>query len=245
MDPEVRNCFNRNFVMGCTGDRDYEWYPGDARDTFLANNPGGEGSGFWCHGMQNTFTNNVSCNNRIGFNAFCFSTLNYNYPSVPGGVEDTFFDPRLAVPSQFSGNVVCSNAINGLEFWALPDTGTWQADCWHNGADQVVLGGGVPASLSFDHLRTLSDGGDIGSAIHSSAGYAFVIKLANSRLEGSGTGLLTTKVRYEVSNTTLQNGLNIDWDLVGYEGWGGPSQGVSVINCKGVPWTAGDPNIEC
>jgi len=243
--PEVRNVFERNFVMGCLGQTEYEYFPLDAKFQNLAGIPGGEGSGFWFHGTMNTVRGNVACNNIVGINAFLFRPLTYNHSSLPGGPKNTPFNRFRAVPVDFRGNVAFSNAINGFEAWNLPEDGSWVAhetDCWHNGSNQVAVGSGERGSVSFDRLRTLAADG-VGVGIHSSAAYTFVIKLTNSRLEGSDTGLLTAQARYEVVNTTLHNKLNIDWRLNNDGSWSGPSRGVLVKNCKAEPLVEGEPNI--
>ncbi len=237
--PEVGNTFRQNLVMGCIGESPQL----GAKFSMLLNIPGGEGSGFWFHGTKNTVTGNVSCNNIIGINAFHFHALSYFYPSTPGGPDDTQYDPTTAVPLDFSGNTCFSNAVNGLEVWNLPADGTWlatQLDCWHNGLHQVELGDGERSGISFDHLRTLADG-LVGTGIQSAVGYAFTIKLVNSRIEGSTSGILPVAQRYEVSNTTLHSGLCINWDVPGYYDFA-PTSGVSV-NCQAIPWNAGDPVI--
>lgn len=240
--PEIRNVFERNFVMGCKGTDELRGSGAAAKFLFLRNNPGAEGSGFWFHGTRNIVRGNVACNNNIGINAFSFRPHHYNVPILPG-IEPTvpYRDPR---PIEFDQNACFSNVYVGFEFWNLPESPPlWEAsnlDCWHNGAHQAFAGSGERTSIALRGFRALAQGG-VTSGLHTSQAYTFSVGISNCRIEGCLVGIFTARVCYVIENSTLQNKLNIKWTW--NRPWPGPSRGVAVVNVSATPLVEGEPNI--
>jgi hypothetical protein len=144
--PEVRNTFRHNLVAysGVGNDR-----PEDAQlfraDQNMANNcPGCEGSGYWFHGIQNTFDGNEAWNNYRGIMLFNqqqpgqggqggtgaqLAQAIESFPSVPSIPPDTLLSLAQQVtmlPLSMTNNVAASNTLAGLETWAtsrFPDIG--------------------------------------------------------------------------------------------------------------------------
>jgi hypothetical protein len=207
--PEVRNTFERNFVMGSVGtfDADFPTVPVNGKNGVLGGQPGSEGAGFWFHGLKNRIIGNVAINNKIGINFVHFGALTYNYPSRPGGPLDRPYDKSTARILEFNGNATAANLFAGTETW---DCGIRAShlDSWHNGMAQLTAE--ENGSFNLDNVRCLAQGW-ITYAIHTNGAYNWQMKVHNSRLEGCAVGCLPVRLNYRITNSTLYNKTNIDW----------------------------------
>jgi hypothetical protein len=233
--PEVRNTFERNFVMGSEGTvlTDYPEHLVNGKQGTLYGQPGSEGAGFWFHGLKNRINGNVSINNKIGINFVHFGALDYKYPSRPGGPMDTPYDKWTAKTLEMNGNVTAANLLAGTETWDAGVTAT-NLDAWHNGGAQILAeeNGG----FNLTNARCLAQGW-ITEAIRSNSNYNWHIKVHNSRLEGCAVGCQPVRLNYKITNSTLYNKINIDWRRSPYVA---PQD--YEVNCLGIP-AAGDHNL--
>lgn len=207
--PEVRNTFERNFVMGSVGAvmTDMPGFIVDGKNGALFGQPGSEGAGLWFHGVMNRINGNVSMNNKIGINFVGFGSLKYNYPSQPGGPMDTPYDKFTAKVIEMDGNVTACNLFVGTEAWDVPVRAT-QLDCWHNGGAQIEAAEG--GSFNLDYVRCLAQDW-ITEAIRSNGNYVWSMAVNNARFEGCANGILPAITSYKITNSTLYCKTNIDW----------------------------------
>jgi len=201
--PEVRNVITDNLVMFARGNTQFGR---DGIRSFSANNPGGEGAGFWLHGLENTFRFNVSTNNRTGFDLFNFEPLEYLVPSEPGGTPDR---RATATPLAFESNTAVANYHSGVESWQM-NAEAVGLKSFRNGFSQVFAGSGRGNSLSLRKSHLLAQGGDT-TGYHSSHGYTTAVEVRDSIIEGCREGLMDVRRVATYEDTTLKNLTNIDW----------------------------------
>lgn len=210
--PEVRNVFDRNFVMGCKGNGI------NGKFNFVAPNfkPGAEGAGFWFHGMQNYIRNNVSINNAVGFQYFYRNQVGNSIPSIPGGEYDATINPKTVVPLECTDNEGIANAITGHETWNNPVALIIEnLSVWHNGQAQVKPGGGESAFVTINNLFAL-DKNWWTHGISSSAAYNNLIKLDNAVIEGCSIGFGDARYIY-LDDCLLKNVVNINFVIRPYK----------------------------
>lgn len=212
---EIRGQYLRNFAMGCKGRPQNE---GDGKlflvdPTLFA--PGAEGAGFWFHGPHQTIQGNVSINNAIGYQFMNMAqVLGRKVPGVPGGANDTVFDPETASPISFSGNVGASNMQAGIEEWRAPGWTAVAFDAWRNGQHSANFGTGEGGAIRFRDSRFVNvledDGTACGLGISSSAAYTGTSEFVGGEVRGHDVGLRDARILNRFRDCTLQNLVNID-----------------------------------
>ncbi len=111
--PEVRNVLDSNIVAYTLG-------TGTASSETPMTGvgcPGCEGFGYWARGPRQTFVNDQSWDNLVGFALFNRDQLTGQIPSMPGRPLDAPMDPK-AIPLAFKGNISIGGQ-NGLESWSM------------------------------------------------------------------------------------------------------------------------------
>ena len=202
---EVRNVFRRNVAAYTRGNG------GAAVGNVLL---GAEGSGFWFHGMRQVFDGNESWNNVIGFQLFYMDQLDGMVPSAPGGLPDTAFNSKQAVPISYKGNRAISNRIVGLEVWStppkMPINNLLVAN---NGAAQVLLGSGIPANLKITNFYAYAQGG-VSNGIQCTSAYHNELEIDGGEIRGTNTGVFDTMFSLSLRNVVLQNRTNVDLSVL-------------------------------
>jgi hypothetical protein len=116
---EVRNVFRHNMAayIGGTSAGQLTTFAGqiDVQNGC----PGCEGSGFWFHGVMNSFDRNEGWDSFRGINLFNQQQVAGLYPSRPGVMPDTPNDNHTMQPIAMTNNVGIGNAMTGYEFWAV------------------------------------------------------------------------------------------------------------------------------
>ncbi len=222
---EVRNTFDHNATLYC-GSLDpverHRLQNSDASLNIANLQPGTEGTGFWFHGVQNTFTRNIAFN--------CFSSglnlMNQDqpagilYPSVVGGMPDTplLETPPGMLPVLFADNVSCCHSLFGVENWSVRLFPMTRLIAAFSTFDQIHPFAGNGTSLDLDDCTLLgnADGPVVPwwpqSCVSSSSGYVQKFKANGGQFRGGiisimGGGSLEGLL---VTGTILQGVTNID-----------------------------------
>jgi len=184
---EVRNVFERNFAINIPGNGKN----GKQELDPPSNIPGGEGAGFWFHGMQNIFRDNVACNSNIGFQFFYINQVTgQKVPSMPGGPADTLLDPTTAIPIENARNVGFACNTGGLEVWNSPSAFYInELSAWHSRDQQINMGNGQPANITVKGIHVLAQGGAAGG-LHSNAAYSVKVDVDVGEVEGCAVAAL-------------------------------------------------------
>lgn len=199
---EIRNVFERNFAMNSPGN-------GISGRFNMPKVPGGEGAGFWFHGMRNTIRGNVAVNCDLGFQWFYRNqVLTRLVPSVPGGENDTVMDPRTVLPIEAKGNVAVSNQNTGVEYWNAPRFPLVDQVSAHNGSTQVLGGVGQGGSIYLVN-PTITASGAVTRALHSSRAYTSNVEVDGGVMEGCYFGFESAVQFLHAKNLTMQNRVNI------------------------------------
>jgi len=161
---ETMNVFEHNFVMRSEGSGDFAPRSGYGG---AANDPGGEGSGFWLRGPNNVVRNNVAANVDVfGFDVAAGALGTIRAPRAPG--TDTSeeggyraLDTTVAALPEFSGNEAFGAVQTGVAIgWngTLTNTRVWHATRQAIAAfpvDELTIDGAVvrgdPAVLARDY----------------------------------------------------------------------------------------------
>ena len=161
---ETMNVFEHNFVMRSEGSGDSAPRSGYGG---AANDPGGEGSGFWLRGPNNVLRNNVAANVEVfGFDVAAGALGTVRAPRTPGA--DTSeeggyraLDTTVAALPEFSGNEAYGAVQTGVAIgWngTLTNTRVWHATRQAIAAfpvDELTIDGAVvrgdPAVLVRDY----------------------------------------------------------------------------------------------
>jgi hypothetical protein len=161
---ETMNVFEHNFVMRSEGSGDFAPRSGYGG---AANDPGGEGSGFWLRGPNNVVRNNVAANVDVfGFDVAAGALGTIRAPRAPG--TDTSeeggyraLDTTVAALPEFSGNEAYGAVQTGVAIgWngTLTNTRVWHATRQAIAAfpvDELTIDGAVvrgdPAVLARDY----------------------------------------------------------------------------------------------
>ncbi len=120
---EVRNRYEHCIAYACLNPANAGR---SARENLELLQPGTEGTGFWCHGVANTFDHNEAWNCGVGMNLFDFRGKPGLYPSVPDGMPDVSFATPYTndgPPLLFDHMLCVANTTIGLEVWGLKDIG--------------------------------------------------------------------------------------------------------------------------
>jgi hypothetical protein len=161
---ETMNVFEHNFVMRSEGSGDFAPRSGYGG---AANDPGGEGSGFWLRGPNNVVRNNVAANVEVfGFDVAAGALGTVRAPRAPGA--DTSeeggsraLDTTVAPLAEFTGNEAYGAVQTGVAIgWngTLTNTRVWHATRQAIAAfpvDELTIDGAVvrgdPAVLAHDY----------------------------------------------------------------------------------------------
>lgn len=161
---ETMNVFEHNFVMRSEGSGDFAPRSGYGG---AANDPGGEGSGFWLRGPSNVVRNNVAANVDVfGFDVAAGALGTVRAPRAPGA--DTSeeggyraLDTTAAALPEFSGNEAYGAVQTGVAIgWngTLTNTRVWHTTRQAIAAfpvDELTIDGAVvrgdPAVLARDY----------------------------------------------------------------------------------------------
>ena len=239
---EVRGQYLRNFAAHSIGN--------GLNGKFNINNnsPGSEGAGFWFHGSMHTAEDNVAIANATGVSVVHRSQVSRPYPSVPGGENDTPFDPSMSVPLSFKRFTLLSNIDGGLELWNTPiDWTIADSQIIHSGLKGIFMGNGEQCRMTVRGCRILASS-PFGEAIHSSAGYTPELIVEDTEIAGHYQGLSDVINHMRLKNVKLKNYLNINWS--NFTGVGMQSELIDVMHEKLLPntifWTLGNgqgPNV--
>lgn len=213
---EVRTMFRRNFaayVLTATVQVD------NTTTNLTEGRPGTEGTGFWMHGVLNTFEDNEARNNRIGFSLVNQLLAAGNYPSAPGLRPDTPYDgefARMAVPISNARNRMLANFLSGNEQWGVA------------GNDIVDLLAAYSGNVQFFNFATgfpnlirpiLVAKNGVSSCLHAGMAYTQGLRVEGGVAVGCATGLsggggATTTT---FLGTKLQNAENFDFRFWGFK----------------------------
>ena len=194
---EVRNVFRRNAAFFSTGN-------GGAPLTNIRpprNCPGCEGAAFWLRGPQNIIEENEAYNSHTGMSLFYGAqVLTASIPSVPGGMPDTPFNPRTAVPISLARNIVAANDFSGYESWNAPRFPNVDLIATGNRNHQVF------AQLVEAYLvrPILVATGGVSSGVFSSGAYTPSVEVEGGRITGCGIGLQMAARLVRVVGTDIQ-----------------------------------------
>ncbi|HET9833566.1 MAG TPA: PASTA domain-containing protein, partial [Vicinamibacterales bacterium] len=208
---EVRNVFRHNMAayIGASNAADLNVFAGQVD---VQNGcPGCEGSGFWFHGVMNTFDRNEGWNSVRGINLFNQQQVAGLYPSQPGGMPDTPNDNHTMQPIAMTSNVAVANTVSGYEFWAVrrfPNVALVAANNWGIQADGVQSDG-------IDHFYqnpTIVCGNTTQIGILASKAYTGSFELQGGYVGGCNIGIMGGGgVNFEnVTGATLQNATNMN-----------------------------------
>ncbi|HUK34929.1 MAG TPA: G8 domain-containing protein [Vicinamibacterales bacterium] len=214
---ETRVAFTHNLVVGSLGNHngDVNISKANVQDT---NNPGGEGSGFWLHGLRATISGNEAWNNAVGMNLFNQDQLPSTYPSQPGGAIDTTFDRVKDVPILFADNVTAANIFDGLEYWGAPYFPAVNHIAAFNAGFQVDQPISVAPKSPYLVNATLicQVGARTLSAISAHSAYVTSLTIVGGYIGGCPVGIENGGQTTTLKNVTLQNVLNINWSTPPY-----------------------------
>jgi hypothetical protein len=222
---EVRNVFRKNMAAYCLGHtRDAQGNVFDAAGNLARLAPGAEGTGFWLHGVMNTFIGNEAWNNfTSGFNLMNQSQPTNLYPSTPGGPSDTPLNHFFDNPIAFTDNIVAGNVVNGIEMWGLgrnrfPYTNLIAAN---NGSRQVFPVNSDGIAVYFVNPKVICAPHTGATGFHSSMGYVEQFEAVDGQVDGCAIGLsggggstsmyfTRTKIRAELAIDMLTRNVRFD-----------------------------------
>jgi hypothetical protein len=161
---ETMNVFEHNFVMRSEGSGEFAPRSGYGG---AANDPGGEGSGFWLRGPSNIVRDNVAANVEVfGFDVAAGALGTIRAPRAPGAdpsEEGAYrsLDTTVAALPEFSGNEAYGAVQTGVAIgWngTMTNTRVWHATRQAIAAfpvDELTIDGAVvrgdPAVLARDY----------------------------------------------------------------------------------------------
>ena len=206
---EVRNTFLKNFAAYTLGNANGSDI---AERNIDRNAPGIEGNGFWWRGPVQTIERNVAINNSVGMNLFNIKQLPGHYPSVPGGMLDTVFQQRTAVPVAMRNNLTLSNTQIGLEYWGAPKFPNDDHVSSHNAGAQFMGPASNPMDPYFRRPLFVGVGGR-SYCTFTSGGYTGSLQIEGGRLVGCSIGVRDGGALGYVRlvGVTLQNAIDIDF----------------------------------
>lgn len=213
---EVRNIVDHNLAAYCLGHaRDAQGNVFDAAGNLARNAPGAEGTGFWLHGVMNSFLENEAWNNfTSGFNFMNQSQPVDLYPSVPGGEPDTPLQHFKDKPIAVTGNVAAANVVNGVEIWGVGRARFPYANLISafNGARNVFPVNSDGIAVYFENAQIIGDVGRGATGMHSSMGYVENFEMVGGEISGCALGISGgggSSSMY-LTDVVLQNEFNID-----------------------------------
>jgi hypothetical protein len=205
---EVRNVFRRNVAL-----YNFGTFVVDNLQTNLDHDaPGIEGTGFWLHGVMNTFEDNEARCCRSGFVLINQQLKPGKYPSQPGMMPDTPYQGdfgRSAVPVSCKRQVTACNFGSGFETWQVAKFPNIDMVTAYNGDAQFLN-----FAAGFPHLinpTVLGEGGR-SYGLHVGMAYSQGLLVEGGVIAGcahglsNGGGAASTKF----VGTRLQNAENID-----------------------------------
>ena len=212
--PETRNVYRRNVGALSAGNG-----KNPQSNIQQLNCPGCEGSGLWFRGIKNVIDQNEGWNNAIGLNLITTgAVLTAKVPSAPGGMPDTSFDPRFAVPISIDGNVTFSNATNGSEVWSTQAPFFWtNLISAHNGAAQFFGGQSQDVHAMVRGAKLICNPTDVLNsrtvAFGSNSAYVAVGIIEDSQLDGCFEGVHAGGAgrTFKIVRTTMKNLTNINF----------------------------------
>ena len=210
---EVRNVFRRNVAP-----YNFGALLVDNLQTNLDNNaPGIEGTGFWLHGVMNTFEDNEARCCRAGFVLINQQLKPGHYPSQPGMMPDTPYQGdfgRNAVPVSCKRQITACNFLSGFETWQVAKFLNIDMVTAYNGDAQFLN-----FAAGFPHLinPTVIGEGGRSYGVHVGMAYSQGLLIEGGVIAGcahglsNGGGAAITKF----VGTRFQNAENIDLALLG------------------------------
>lgn len=212
---EVRNVFKRNFGA-------YNINPGNLAsppDIAVANAnaqtrnaPGIEGACGWFRSVMNAFEGNECWANGTGIDLFNTSTLPGNYPSVPGGPNDTPLNQFTSKPLLFTGNVTASNVAAGFEGWGTLRFPYTNHIASYNGVTQFFFPISRPTQPYLVNPTAVGKNGTT-VCLHVSSGYTETLEVEGGKFMGCGIGVTDggAILSVKISNAFFQNALDFEY----------------------------------
>lgn len=209
---EVRGQYLRNLAAYAKGNGD------DGKNNVLNKAPGSEGAGFWGHGSGSTFADNVSLCCRIGQSFVHIDpVMGRSIPSIPGGENDTPFDPTESKPLSHKRNISFACGT-GLEEWRFPDGWTAEDFTVVNASRAVFMGAGEGGSFKAVNPRFINPVQrpyQTTWGVHCSEAYSGHMTLVGGVIEGFTYGSGDAR-RYDITGTRFKStDTDLTWTGVG------------------------------